>query len=51
MKTHLRARKLPPGSHRDDLRQLAYALLKLHRLGMRANVEMVSPASTTLRLH
>jgi hypothetical protein len=47
MNTFVRARNLPPGPHRDDLRQLAYALFRLHRLGMRANVEIVDPVSTT----
>jgi hypothetical protein len=36
-----RARKLPPGPARDDLRQLARGLLKLHRTGMQANVQVV----------
>jgi hypothetical protein len=34
-----RARRLPPGSDRNDLRQLASALLWLHRNGMNALVE------------
>jgi hypothetical protein len=34
-----RARRLPPGSDRNDLRQLASALLWLHRNGMDALVE------------
>jgi hypothetical protein len=34
-----RARRLPPGSGRNDLRQLASALLWLHRNGMDALVE------------
>jgi hypothetical protein len=33
-----RARRLPPGSDRNDLRQLASALLWLHRNGMDALV-------------
>jgi hypothetical protein len=37
----LRARALPPGPAKDDLRQLAAGLLKLHRDGMRANVQLV----------
>ena len=28
--TFLRSRKIPRGAHRDDLRQLAYALFRLH---------------------
>jgi hypothetical protein len=39
--TFLRARKVPPGRYRDDLRQLAFALLKLHRRGVRANVQVI----------
>jgi hypothetical protein len=38
LNTFLRARNLPPGPHRDELRQLAYGLLRIYRLGMRANV-------------
>jgi hypothetical protein len=40
--TFLRSRKLPVGPHRDDLRQLAFALRKLHRLGVKAKVQMLS---------
>jgi hypothetical protein len=36
-----RARRLPVGSARNDLRQLAQGLLSLHRAGMRANVQIV----------
>ena len=36
-----RARKLPIGPARNDLRQLARALLRLHRSGIRANIEIV----------
>lgn len=36
-----RARKLPVGLARNDLRQLARGLLRLHRSGVRANVELV----------
>jgi hypothetical protein len=39
--TFLRARKLPSGRYRDDLRQLAFALLKLHHRGVRANVQII----------
>jgi hypothetical protein len=38
--TLLRARKLPRGPYRNDLRQLGLNLLWLHRLGIRANVEV-----------
>lgn len=36
-----RARKLPVGAARNDLRQLARGLLKLHRAGIRANVQII----------
>jgi|tagenome__1003787_1003787.scaffolds.fasta_scaffold20881719_3 hypothetical protein len=36
-----RAQKLPPGPYRNDLRQLAFGLLKLHRMGIRANVQII----------
>jgi hypothetical protein len=39
--TFQRSRKLPPGQFRDDLRQLAFALWKLHNRGLRANVEII----------
>jgi hypothetical protein len=39
--TYLRARKLPPGPHRNDLRQLAFGLLRLHKLGIRANARVL----------
>jgi hypothetical protein len=39
-----RARKLPAGPTRNDLRQLAQGLLKLHREGFRANVEILFAA-------
>jgi Protein of unknown function (DUF2934) len=38
LNTFLRARNLPPGPQRDELRQLAYGLLRLYRVGIRANV-------------
>jgi hypothetical protein len=41
-----RARKLPPGPARNDLRQLAQGLLKLHRAGIRASVQIVEEATT-----
>jgi len=36
-----RARKLPPGPYRNDLRQLGLELFKLYRLGLRANVTVI----------
>ena len=36
-----RARALPPGPYRNDLRQLAVGLLKLYKLGVRANVQVL----------
>ena len=48
--TYLRARKMPPGSHRDDLRQLAVGLFRLHRLGIKASVQVLetySPGSAS----
>jgi hypothetical protein len=36
-----RARKLPVGDARNDLRQLAWRLLRLHRSGFRADVEII----------
>jgi hypothetical protein len=36
-----RARAMPPGPARDDLRQLAAGLLKLYRRGISANVQLV----------
>ena len=39
--TFRRARKLPPGPHRDDLRQLAFGLLRLHKRGLQANVRVI----------
>jgi type II secretory pathway predicted ATPase ExeA len=41
-----RARKLPPGPARNDLRQVARGLLNLHRAGIRANVQIVEEATT-----
>jgi hypothetical protein len=47
-----RARRLPVGAHRNDLRQLALGLLWLHRHGMvalqnrRATVKVLSPEAT-----
>jgi hypothetical protein len=39
--TFLRARKLPFGPHRNDLRQLAFALQRLHKMGIKANAHIV----------
>jgi hypothetical protein len=36
-----RARKTPIGATRNDLRQLARGLLKLHRVGIEANVQII----------
>ena len=36
-----RVRDMPPGPHRDDLRQLAAGLIKIHKVGVRANVRFV----------
>jgi hypothetical protein len=48
-----RARRLPVGAHRNDLRQLAVGLLWLHRNGMvalvedrRTGLELLTPATT-----
>jgi hypothetical protein len=41
-----RARMLPPGPARNDLRQLARGLLKLHRAGIRADVQIVEEVAT-----
>ncbi|WP_369723828.1 hypothetical protein AB8Z38_07255 [Bradyrhizobium sp. LLZ17] len=37
--TFLRARKLPPGSYRDDLRQLAFGLFRMHKHGLRESAQ------------
>lgn len=49
-----RARRLPIGAHRNDLRQLAVGLLWLHRNGMvalvedrRTALELLTPEATT----
>jgi hypothetical protein len=48
-----RARRLPVGAHRNDLRQLAVGLLWLHRNGMvalvedrRATLKLLAPEAT-----
>ena len=38
-----RARKLPIGPARNDLRQLARALTNLHRTGIPVNVQIIEP--------
>jgi hypothetical protein len=45
-----RARKLPVSPARNDLRQLAQGLLKLHRAGFWANIEILfkAPRSSDL---
>lgn len=40
-----RARKLPAGPARNDLRELARGLLRLHRTGIRADVQIFEPAA------
>jgi hypothetical protein len=40
-----RARKLPIGSMRNEMRKLAKVLLKLHKSGLRAHVEIIGPVS------
>ena len=37
--TLLRARKLPPGPYRNDLRQLGVNLLWLYKTGLKANIQ------------
>ena len=36
-----RARKLPHGPHKNDLRLLGFELLRLHKMGQRANLEVI----------
>jgi hypothetical protein len=36
-----RARKLPPGPYRNDLRRLGLELFKLYRQGLRGNVQVL----------
>jgi hypothetical protein len=43
-----RARKLPVGAARNDLRQLARELRDLHRIGTYASLQNVSPATAEL---
>jgi hypothetical protein len=42
--TLLRARALPPGPYRNDLRQLGVSLLRLYKMGLQANVEVIDAA-------
>jgi hypothetical protein len=44
--TLLRARKLPRGPYRNDLRQLGVGLLRLYKMGLRANVAKIENATT-----
>src|SRR5258708_32458984 len=44
--TYFVARKLPAGPARNDLRQLARGLFKLHRAGSRKNGQVVQQATT-----
>jgi hypothetical protein len=44
--TLCRARALPPGPYKNDLRQLGVSLLRLYKQGMRANVRSID--KTTL---
>jgi hypothetical protein len=41
----LRARKLPPGPYRNDLRQFGTGLLKLYKKGFEANVQMIEKST------
>jgi hypothetical protein len=41
----LRARRLPPGPYRNDLRQLGVGLLKLYKKGLRANVQIIEKST------
>jgi hypothetical protein len=43
--TLLRARKLPRGPYRNDLRQLGVGLLRLYKMGLRANVAIIEKAT------
>jgi hypothetical protein len=41
VETLRRARKLPLGSHRNDLLQLGQGLLQLYKQGLRTNVRII----------
>ncbi len=47
--TFRRARKLPPGSYRNDLRQLAFGLLRLQRVGVEAVAEAQADPAGAIR--
>jgi hypothetical protein len=38
-----RARKMPAGPTKNDLRQLARGLIKMHKAGIRADVQVLEP--------
>jgi len=40
-----RARKLPRGPYRNDLRQLGVGLLQLYKIGLRANIRAIDKAT------
>ena len=42
-----RARKLPPGPYRNDLRQLGRELVRLYKLGLTTNVQIVPESSSS----
>jgi len=41
----LRARTLPPGPYRNDLRQLGMGLLKLYKKGLGGNVQIIEKST------
>jgi len=42
-----RARKLPPGPYRNDLRQLGLELVRLYKSGLRDNVQIARESSSS----
>ena len=42
-----RARKSPPGPYRNDLRQLGRELVRLYKLGLTTNVQIVPEGSSS----
>jgi hypothetical protein len=40
-----RARKLPPGPYRNDLHQLGFQLMRLHRLDLKASRQTLDRAA------
>jgi hypothetical protein len=44
-----RARRLPPGPYRNDLRQFAAALLKLHRFGTKGHPAIIETKRIALQ--